>query len=150
MAQLTSLFVISFCFLLILFVIEAGKRDLPRCQGNFTYTINNQLQEPFFSESQMMCIKDGEKLIYYMEEAVRKKPNTYKNFTATYSSHCGYFIDAINGVVDRYKQNGTFWSILNTTNHPIELGVSSYIPKDGETITFNFTKYRPSLSNVNR
>lgn len=98
----------------------------------FTFTVNNQLREPFFNNSVTMEIENEKSpLIEYMEKAVNEQNGLMKKFTVTYfSADLGYFIEAINDARGTYSVDESFWQI-RTESGRAKVGISSLIPKDG-------------------
>ncbi|XP_060587525.1 uncharacterized protein LOC132743030 [Ruditapes philippinarum] len=122
------------------------KTDCINCntEKRFTYTINNQLREPFFNNSVTMEIVDEDSaLIDYMERAVDQNKTIFTKFTATYFSGLGYFIESINNVSGTYAVDKSYWEIRTQTG-PTTVGVSSFIPTDGVEVLFNLTISSPA------
>ncbi|XP_060584228.1 uncharacterized protein LOC132740363, partial [Ruditapes philippinarum] len=94
------------------------KTDCINCntEKHFTYTINNQLREPFFNNSVTMEIVDEDSaLIDYMERAVDQNKTLFTKFTATYFSGLGYFIESINNVSGTFAVDQSYWEIRTQT-----------------------------------
>ncbi|XP_053373523.1 uncharacterized protein LOC123531789 isoform X2 [Mercenaria mercenaria] len=81
----------------------------------FTYTINNQIQEPYFNNSVTMEIENHNPLIYYMEKSVDEDPEVFTRFKTTYFSQLGYFIDSINSIAGNFADDKTYWQIFNNS-----------------------------------
>ncbi|XP_076460402.1 cobalamin binding intrinsic factor-like isoform X2 [Babylonia areolata] len=104
-----------------------------------TLVVRNILREPTFEESVKLSCTRSKTLFYMMMEAA--EANTVFMFSVTYFSGLGFYIDSINGTAGNYTLDKSYWQILDGDNKPTLLGVSSYEPHNGETVTFNFTQY---------
>ncbi|KAK7478927.1 hypothetical protein BaRGS_00029794 [Batillaria attramentaria] len=70
-------------------------------------------------------------------------PTPVGKFTASYdyAGHPGYFINAINQVWETWDVDQSYWEILDGDLKHTPVGASSYVPEDGETVTFNLTTW---------
>uniref|UniRef100_A0A0B7A697 Transcobalamin-like C-terminal domain-containing protein n=1 Tax=Arion vulgaris TaxID=1028688 RepID=A0A0B7A697_9EUPU len=101
--------------------------------------IRNQFQKPYFEYQVTVSAKPQRELIHFLESAATKDPNF--KFSADFYGSLGYMITAINGV----RMNATeksYWKIHeNPSGNSIDLGVSSYVPLNTQTIILNFTTW---------
>ncbi|XP_076460403.1 cobalamin binding intrinsic factor-like isoform X3 [Babylonia areolata] len=106
-----------------------------------TLVVRNILREPTFEESVKLSCTRSKTLFYMMMEAA--EANTVFMFSASYNhaGHPGFFVDAINGLYSQWEVDRTWWEILDGDLNHTPVGVSSYEPHNGETVTFNFTQY---------
>ncbi|CAL1540364.1 unnamed protein product [Lymnaea stagnalis] len=109
---------------------------------NVTVRATNLLVAPNFDLVAAITGEPQRELLSFLEQAVELL-NGFK-FKSTYFAGLGYFIDSINGVEGSIP-NKTFWHI-SSAGKALECvvflaGVSSYVPKKGEVILFNFTTY---------
>ncbi|XP_052809954.1 uncharacterized protein LOC128238267 [Mya arenaria] len=104
----------------------------------FSYTVNNEINVPYFNHSVDLFIIDEKPLVYYMSTACKKYPDVFTNYSATYFPTVGYFIDSINGLAGDWDTDKSYWRILNFSQ-PLSVGVSSYVPRPGDNIVLNFT-----------
>ncbi|XP_052764830.1 uncharacterized protein LOC128206444 isoform X2 [Mya arenaria] len=111
----------------------------------FTYTVNNGIKAPYFTHTVDLFIIDDKPLVYYMSTACQKYPDIFTTYSATYFPSFGYFIDAINGVAADWDADKSYWRILNFSQ-PLSVGVSSYVPREGDEIIFNLTIYEEQQS----
>ncbi|XP_060594959.1 uncharacterized protein LOC132749256 [Ruditapes philippinarum] len=103
----------------------------------FTFTVNNQLREPFFNNSVTMEIENEKSpLIEYMEKAVNEQNGLMTKFTVTYFSGKGYFVDAINEARATYSVDKSFWQIRSELV-PTKQGISSFIPENGTEVVLD-------------
>ncbi|KAL8562784.1 hypothetical protein ACOMHN_022659 [Nucella lapillus] len=78
-------------------------------------------------------------LFFLMQEAA--DVDSAFQFSVTYFAlPLGFFVDAINGLRGNFTLDQTWWAILGGNGKLTPVGVSSYEPDDGETVTFNFTQ----------
>ncbi|XP_076461594.1 cobalamin binding intrinsic factor-like isoform X2 [Babylonia areolata] len=103
-----------------------------------TLVVRNILREPTFEDSVKLRCTRSKTLFFMMQEAADVDP-AFK-FSVTYFAHLGYFVNAMNGLASTYNLDKTWWAILDGNNNLTPVGVSSYVPKHGETVTFNFTQ----------
>lgn len=101
------------------------------------YTIVNDLVEPHFLYTTMVAVKEGSTLLQVMQKAAELDPNKF-SFESQNSSW-GVFITAINHLAGSTNDK-TYWQFLNGST-PLDVGVSSYIPKNNDHITAIFSKY---------
>ncbi|XP_060556666.1 cobalamin binding intrinsic factor-like [Ruditapes philippinarum] len=111
----------------------------PSCKRQFKYTINNQLQSPYFRASIVLRVYPRVTMIRYMEQSVLQKPKEFVNFRAKFTAPYGYFVEMIHDLTGTYTVNKTYWQISNSSG-PLDVGVSSYIPSAGDAVLFNFTQ----------
>ncbi|XP_060587516.1 uncharacterized protein LOC132743025 [Ruditapes philippinarum] len=106
---------------------------------SFTYTINNQLREPYFNNTITIEIEEeGLPLMKYMERAADEDNSSFNRFQVSYYSGMGYFISSIINVTANYAVDQTFWRIT-TSEGPSPKSIDSYMPMDGVMILLNFT-----------
>uniref|UniRef100_A0A0B6ZD38 DUF4430 domain-containing protein n=1 Tax=Arion vulgaris TaxID=1028688 RepID=A0A0B6ZD38_9EUPU len=105
--------------------------------------IRNQYQKPNFEYQVTVNNKPQRELIYFLENAATMDPRF--KFTADYYGSLGYMITVINGLGMNVTEK-TFWEIIeNTSGNSLDLGVSSYVPLDTQTILFNFTTWENKI-----
>nr|UTK45834.1 hypothetical protein [Crepidula fornicata] len=104
-----------------------------------TLRIKNILRDPNFDESVTLKCTRSKTLFYMMQEAadINKK---FRPTVKYFGTPLGFFVQAINGLFGNYTADQSFWEILDGNNQQTSVGVSSYVPKNGETVTFNFTQ----------
>ncbi|XP_052809967.1 uncharacterized protein LOC128238273 [Mya arenaria] len=95
---------------------------------------------PYFNHSEDLFIVDKKPLVFYMNTACKKYPDEFTTYSATYFPKLGFFIDSINGLAGDWGTDKSYWRILNFSQ-PLSVGVSSYVPRPGDNIVFNFTIY---------
>jgi hypothetical protein len=101
--------------------------------------IRNKLQAPQFEYHVTVEPQPQRELIHFLEAAATQDPH-YK-FTAEYHGSLGYMITTINKL-SASVANKTYWSIIeDPSGNSLDLGVSSYVPVDFKTLTFNFTTW---------
>ncbi|KAK3746779.1 hypothetical protein RRG08_031308 [Elysia crispata] len=105
--------------------------------------INNQFVEPFFNFRTEVQDQRQRELINHLEQAATQ--DKHFRFVAQYWGSLGYFITTINDLAGS-TENKTYWHILSSLTEnaapvSLNLGVSSYIPNDEESIIFNFTTW---------
>ncbi|XP_060602946.1 uncharacterized protein LOC132756014 [Ruditapes philippinarum] len=99
----------------------------------FSFTVTNQLREPFFNNSVSMEIEDENcPLIKYMEKAVAEHNGLMEKFT-TYVSDFGYKIEAINDAKATPLADNSSWKIT-TQFGPTPNDISSFKPEDGMNV----------------
>ncbi|XP_053374635.1 cobalamin binding intrinsic factor-like [Mercenaria mercenaria] len=136
----TKLLVIVLCLMVTVSWTQDDQcKEGKRCRKFFQYTINNQLQKPYFRSSINLRVYPFVRMIRYMEEAVLINPEGFINFRANFTSPYGYYVDTIHLLTEAYKVNKTYWQISNSSG-PLDVGVSSYKPVPGDKILFNFTQ----------
>ncbi|KAH9509666.1 hypothetical protein Btru_044175 [Bulinus truncatus] len=104
---------------------------------NVTLVAKNILQPPFFQFSANVLNEPKRELLSFLEKAAELDARF--KFTSTYFRGLGYFIDSINGVVGSIP-NQTFWH-FSSNGTALQCGATSYVPRDGESVLFNFTTY---------
>ncbi|KAI8785830.1 gastric intrinsic factor [Biomphalaria glabrata] len=108
------------------------------CLINVTLIAKNILQPPFFQISANIYNEPMRALLSFLQKAA-DLVNGFK-FRSTYFAGLGYFIDSINGLEGSIP-NQTFWH-FSSDGVALQCGASSYVPRNGETILFNFTTYQ--------
>ncbi|XP_040177015.1 cobalamin binding intrinsic factor-like [Rana temporaria] len=101
------------------------------------YTIVNNLIGEHFCHPTIVAVKEGSTLLQVMQKAAEQDPNEF-SFESQDSSW-GVFITAINHLAGSTNDK-TYWQFFSD-NTPLEVGVSSYIPKKNDHITVIFSKY---------
>ncbi|KAL8566109.1 hypothetical protein ACOMHN_051835 [Nucella lapillus] len=110
-------------------------RDQP---SKVTLHVLNVLKEPRVDSRVEVDNTSQQYLLGIMEQA--SKTSTDWRFSVTYfDQSLGFSLDTYHGVTANYTLDRTYWSILGGDNKPIPLGISSYVPVDGDQITFNLT-----------
>ncbi|XP_061169872.1 uncharacterized protein LOC133179134 isoform X2 [Saccostrea echinata] len=111
--------------------MRQGKR------GNITilYTIRNKLADPKFEYEQNVTSKAGQPFIRFMEQAADDDKNF--QFSSKYYAKLGYFIEILGK--DRAGVFGlAYWQFIKAPCTVLPVGVSSYIPKDGDHLIFDY------------
>lgn len=104
--------------------------------------VRNMYQEPYFERQIEVKDKPQRELLHHLEQAANM--NDAFKFTAKYFGSMGYMITTINGL-SAFTDDKTYWELLeHPTGNSLSLGVSSYVPMDGETVVFNFTTWAVS------
>ncbi|XP_048773636.2 uncharacterized protein LOC125678893 [Ostrea edulis] len=112
--------------------------DYPEKGNNITikYTIRNHLAEPWFQYERNVTSLAGSPFIRFMEQAADEDKNY--QFSSTYYSKLGYFIEAMG----KDRLAGTpglaYWQFVLAPSTVLPVGVSSYIPKNGDHIIMNY------------
>ncbi|CAG5129454.1 unnamed protein product [Candidula unifasciata] len=107
---------------------------------SITIIVTNTLVEPKFLSEVRVEKEPQQTLFYFLQLAVNQNSNL--KFSSTYYAKLGFMVDTINKVTANVTAQ-TYWRIISVTsgNKPLECGVSSYIPVQGEVILFNFTTW---------
>ncbi|XP_055873663.1 cobalamin binding intrinsic factor-like isoform X3 [Biomphalaria glabrata] len=103
-----------------------------------TLRFRNSLKPPFFDKTITVPRQPQRELFHFLQRAADVTGEIV--FTISYSPMVGYILDSINGQYGSESDN-SFWDFLSE-NGSYDCGVSVYVPKNGETITFNFTNYK--------
>ncbi|XP_070210678.1 uncharacterized protein [Littorina saxatilis] len=104
-----------------------------------TIRVRNVLTEPNFEESLTVNCTRFKTLFYIMQEAA--EANRFFRFTCKYyGKELGFFIEAFNDVFGNWAEKKTYWEILDGDLNQTPVGASNYVPKHGETVTFNLTQ----------
>ncbi|ESO82160.1 hypothetical protein LOTGIDRAFT_170307 [Lottia gigantea] len=74
--------------------------------------IQNNIQPEHFEYSVHLRDVPKQTLIHHLELAADIDPHF--NFSSSYHSRSGYFIDAINGLKSKWNPDKTYWEILNS------------------------------------
>ncbi|XP_073453277.1 cobalamin binding intrinsic factor-like [Aquarana catesbeiana] len=101
------------------------------------YTIVNDLSEEQFHYPIIVAVKEGSTLLQVMQKAAELDPNKFS--FESQNSTWGVYITAINHLAGSTNDK-TYWQFLSD-NAPLDVGVSSYIPKKNEHIIAVFSKY---------
>ena len=98
--------------------------------------------------SHITKVKNGTVLVDILNKAAGdNKQGPFNNYDSIYYGGLGYHITAMNGVKEDLAKN-THWMMFDQqTGVPIPCGVNSYVPVDGSTTIFRFTKYSASSPN---
>ncbi|XP_046578461.1 uncharacterized protein LOC124286157 [Haliotis rubra] len=104
-----------------------------------TLRVQNFLRKPYFSYTVQIRRMRKRQLIFFLQKAADMRVEF--RFSASYGQW-GYFIDTMNGLETNYDKDETWWHIKNQTMS-LPLGSSSYIPYDGEIITYEFVQRGP-------
>ncbi|BFZ02136.1 hypothetical protein BsWGS_05175 [Bradybaena similaris] len=133
-----------------------SKRSLPpnqcaskpfRCRScgrnnyiNVKIIAKNVLVTPNFEHNVTIYREPQCSLVHFLEQAAEL--NGYFNFSSSYHRSLGYMVNTINHVTADVSAK-TYWNIKSVTNgyNSLLCGVSTYIPKHGEEILFNFTSW---------
>ncbi|XP_071081247.1 uncharacterized protein [Haliotis cracherodii] len=105
-----------------------------------TLCVRNSLVKPYFRHTVEIKGMRQRQLIFFLEKAADIREEF--RFTATYGQW-GYFIDTINGLDSNYFVDETWWHIIDQNNESLPLGSSSYVPKNGQTITYEYVRGGP-------
>ncbi|XP_076461593.1 cobalamin binding intrinsic factor-like isoform X1 [Babylonia areolata] len=105
-----------------------------------TLVVRNILREPTFEDSVKLRCTRSKTLFFMMQEAADVDPAFKFSASYNHAGHPGFFVDAINGLYSQWEVDRTWWEILDGDLNHTPVGVSSYVPKHGETVTFNFTQ----------
>ncbi|CAL1545367.1 unnamed protein product [Lymnaea stagnalis] len=114
-----------------------------------SFTVRNKLQVPYFESRHTVSDLPQRELIHFLERAAES--NSQFSFTVDYHQGMGYFITRMNGLAASAPKK-TFWKMISSSSgEMLPLGVSQYIPKNKESITFDFTSWAapaPTLANT--
>ncbi|ESP00846.1 hypothetical protein LOTGIDRAFT_173037 [Lottia gigantea] len=100
--------------------------------------VQNYIKVPKFSSFAEFFQADSTFTIErHLEEAADLNPKFM--FSATYNPGKGFIIKSINRQLATYELDKTYWD-LQVNNKSISMGISKYVPKDGDNILFNFTR----------
>ena len=93
-------------------------------------------------------VKNGTVLVDILNKAAGdNKQGPFNKYDSIYYGRLGYLITAMNGIKQDPATN-TYWMMFDhQTGVPIPCGVNSYVPVDGSTTIFRFTKYSASSQN---
>ncbi|KAK7109553.1 cobalamin binding intrinsic factor-like isoform X1 [Littorina saxatilis] len=105
-----------------------------------TLRVRNLIREPTFEETVTLNCTRYKTLFYMMQDAA--EANSVFRFSATYdhAGHPGFFVNAFNGVYSNWTEDRTWWQILDGDLNLTPVGISTYEPSAGETVTFNLTQ----------
>lgn len=107
-------------------------------QKNVSIHVLNILRPPFLNQLTTVCNTPQIYLLDVMEQATDQDKNF--RFSATFfNKELGWFVDAYNFVYANYTLDFSYWQILDGEMKPLPVGISNYIPANGETVTFNLT-----------
>jgi hypothetical protein len=105
-----------------------------------TLVVRNVLRDPNFEESvQLNCTRY--KYLWNMLQEAADINKAFRFASTYFGSDLGFFINTMNGLTGDYNLDQSYWEILDGDDQQTPVGVSSYKPQDGETVTFNFTRY---------
>ncbi|CAG5115606.1 unnamed protein product [Candidula unifasciata] len=104
-----------------------------------TLIVTNKFVEPTFELNITVSNKPQRELIYFLEAASVQNPKF--RFTAEHYGTLGYMITKINGLAASVSDQ-TYWQFLeHPSGNSLQLGASTYVPLDNQTIQFNFTTW---------
>ncbi|XP_025095365.1 uncharacterized protein LOC112564627 [Pomacea canaliculata] len=101
---------------------------------NVTLRAVNTLVHPNFEIQANLPDTHSRFLIEMVQEAAGIDPGFNRFAVHYHTSPGGYYLSAINDVYA--EKDKTYWCILDFNNRPVEYGMSTYEPRDGETVTF--------------
>ncbi|XP_077323780.1 cobalamin binding intrinsic factor-like [Lithobates pipiens] len=101
------------------------------------YTIVNNIIGEHFLYSTTVLVKEGSTLLQVMQKAAELDPNKFS--FESQNSTWGAYITSINHLAGNTNDK-TYWQFLRDST-PLEVGVSSYIPKKNDHITAIFSTY---------
>ncbi|XP_061170209.1 uncharacterized protein LOC133179468 [Saccostrea echinata] len=109
----------------------------PEIQGNITvkYTIRNKLVEPKFEYERNVTSYAGQPFIRFMEQAA--DDDKIYRFSSKYYGSLGYFIEKL-GMDREYVPGLTYWQFLKAPSTILPVGVSTYVPMDGDHLIFDY------------
>ncbi|XP_061169874.1 uncharacterized protein LOC133179135 [Saccostrea echinata] len=101
------------------------------------YTIRNNLAKPNFEFEQNVTSKAGQPFIRFMEQAADDDKNF--QFSSTYFAKLGYFIEKLGKEINREGVLGlSYWQFVRAPSTVLPVGVSTYIPEDGDHIIMDY------------
>ncbi|NXS42781.1 IF factor, partial [Balaeniceps rex] len=101
------------------------------------YSIINKLQGRHFNYTTSVQVPGGSTLLKVLEEAEKKKPNTFS--FKTEQTSWGPMVVSINGLAAN-TDDKTYWQFLSSGD-ALQQGVGTYEPRDGEHIEAVFSTY---------
>nr|UTK45825.1 hypothetical protein [Crepidula fornicata] len=109
--------------------------------GQETVTLRaiNGLKKPTFDITTTVQCQASTTLLDIMQLAA-DQDTQFRFIVKYFDKTLGYYVLGINGAVCDYDQDKMFWQILDGNGEPTTVGVSSYIPWDGETVTFKIVQ----------
>ncbi|XP_048757291.1 uncharacterized protein LOC125667720 isoform X2 [Ostrea edulis] len=111
------------------------------CETNnitLSYTISNDVEEPSFDYSINVTGPQGQPFIRFMEQAADK--NRLFQFSAKYHSGLGYLVHTVNEVSGTH--NKTYWHLMRAPSEKLSVGISKFIPVDGNHLILKFSQVK--------
>ncbi|XP_062611831.1 uncharacterized protein LOC134273656 [Saccostrea cucullata] len=116
---------------------KPGKGEKGNGEITIRYTIRNNLAVPKFEYEQNVTSKAGQPFIRFMEQAAENDKNF--QFSSTYYAKLGYFIQKLGKETSREGVLGlSYWQFVRAPSTVLPVGVSTYIPRDGDHIILDY------------
>ncbi|XP_058701629.1 cobalamin binding intrinsic factor-like [Poecile atricapillus] len=114
-----------------------GTHGIPRAPIQVTYSITNELQGKPFHYSTTVTVPSGSTLLKVMKVAEEENPQIFS--FQTEQTSWGPYVTSIHGLAGS-TDNRTYWQFLSA-GVPLDEGVGTYKPHDGEHIQAVFSTY---------